>query len=216
MPQSLLPWVRQVVVGSTNPVKLAAVRAVMARVAPNATVYGVGVASGVPDQPWGDDETRRGAAERARQALEQDTHADADLGVGLEGGVVQEPDGGLRTCAWAVVRARDGRQGVGGSMAIPLPPEVSALVKAGSELGHAMDVVAKLVDTKRRSGAVGILTAGLIDRQRAYEPLLTYALAPFLAVDYYERVVGAPQDVAAVVTPLPLPRSRKSGSQEGR
>lgn len=216
MPQSLLPWVRQVVVGSTNPVKLAAVRAVIARVAPNATVHSVPVASGVPDQPWGDDETRRGAAERARQALIHDTYPDADLGIGLEGGVVQEPDGGLRTCAWAVVCTRDGRQGVGGSMAIPLPPEVAAMVKAGTELGHAMDIVAKLVDTKRRSGAVGILTAGLIDRQRAYEPLLTYALAPFLAADYYERVVATPQDVTAVASEAAIPRSRRNASQEGR
>ena len=197
MPSSLLPWVRQVVVGSTNPVKLAAVRAVMARVAPSASVHSAAVASGVPDQPWGDEETRRGAAERARQALLVDTHDDADLGIGVEGGVVQEPDGSLRTCAWAVVCTRDGRQGVGGSMAIPLPREVAEMVKAGTELGHAMDAVAKLVDTKRRTGAVGILTGGIIDRQRAYEPLITYALAPFLAADYYERVVAVPQVVAA-------------------
>lgn len=197
MPSSLLPWVRQVVVGSTNPVKLAAVRAVIARVAPSATVHSVAVASGVPDQPWGDDETRRGAAERARQALNHVDHTTADLGVGVEGGVVEEPDGTLRTCAWAVVVTRDGQQGVGGSMAIPLPQEVAALVKSGTELGHAMDSVAKLVDTKRRSGAVGILTSGLIDRQRAYEPLITYALAPLLAADYFARVVPMPQVVAA-------------------
>lgn len=82
-------------------------------------------------------------------------------------------------------------------MAIPLPQEVAALVKSGTELGHAMDSVAKLVDTKRRSGAVGILTSGLIDRQRAYEPLITYALAPLLAADYFARVVPMPQVVAA-------------------
>lgn len=197
MPSSLLPWVRHVVVGSTNPVKLAAARAVIARVAPGASVHQLNVASGVPDQPWGDDETRNGAAERARQALVQYGN-EAQLGVGLEGGVVLEADGSLRTCAWAVVCAHDGRQGFGGSLAMPLPEKVAALVKAGAELGHAMDVVAKLVDTKRRTGAVGILTAGLIDRQRAYEPLITYALAPFLASDYFERVVAMPQDVAPV------------------
>lgn len=107
MPQSLLPWVRKVVVGSTNPVKIAAVHAVMARVAPDATVHAVGVASGVPDQPWGDEETQRGANERARQALLQEEFADADLSFGVEGGVVLQSDGSVRTCAWAVARTRD-------------------------------------------------------------------------------------------------------------
>ena len=194
MPQSLLPWIRKVVVGSTNPVKIAAVRAVIARVAPNATVHAVAVASGVPDQPWGDEETQRGADERARQALVHEDYLDADLGFGVEGGVVLESSGAVRTCAWAVARTRDGRQGTGGSLCVQLPPEVAALVKGGTELGHAMDAVAKLVDTKRRTGAVGILTAGLIDRQRAYEPLITYALAPFLAADYYQRPVPEAQD----------------------
>ena len=163
MPQSLLPWVRKVVVGSTNPVKLAAVRAVIARVAPSATVQSAEVISGVADQPWGDEETQRGAAERARRAIESED--DADIGIGLEGGVV-ELNGAVRTCAWAAVVARDGRVGTGGSMAMQLPEKVVALLKAGIELGHAMDTVAQLADTKRRSGAVGILTAGL-DRSAA-------------------------------------------------
>ncbi len=193
MPQSLLPWVRKVVVGSTNPVKLAAVRAVIARVAPNATVHAVEVSSGVADQPWGDEETQRGAAERARRALADETQPDADLGVGLEGGVV-ETNGVVRTCAWAAVVARDGREGTGGSMAMQLPAKVVALLKSGVELGLAMDTVAKLVDTKRRSGAVGILTAGLIDRQRAYEPLITYALAPFLAPHFYAQAVHSGEE----------------------
>lgn len=188
MPQSLLPWITKVVVGSTNPVKIAAVRAVIARVAPNATVQSIAVASGVPDQPWGDDETQRGAAERARQALLQCNDGNAELGIGVEGGVVLQADGTVRTCAWAVTCTRDGRTGTGGSLAMQLPPEVAALVIAGVELGHAMDRVAKTVNTKHHAGAVGILTADLIDRQRAYEPLITYALAPFLAADYFARV----------------------------
>ncbi|MEO7361407.1 MAG: inosine/xanthosine triphosphatase [Gemmatimonadaceae bacterium] len=200
MPQSLLPWIRKVVVGSTNPVKIAAVRAVIARVAPDASVQSVAVASGVPDQPWGDEETQRGAAQRARQALLMVDDGGADLGVGVEGGVVLQHDGSVRTCAWAVVCTKDGRTGTGGSLAMQLPAEVASLVIAGTELGHAMDEVAKLVETKRRTGAVGILTAGLIDRQRAYEPLITYALAPFLAADHFERPIPVQAAVAAAAS----------------
>lgn len=173
--------VRHVVVGSTNPVKIAAVKAVLERAGSSARVDGIGVASGVRDQPFGDAETIRGATQRARAALDT---VGADLAVGLEGGVVEE-GGVMRTCAWASVVGRDGRVGVGGSLAMTLPARVAALVRQGVELGHAMDRVTGGHDTKHGAGAVGILTAGLVDRQRAYEALVAYALAPFLAPEHY-------------------------------
>lgn len=175
--------VRTIAVGSGNPVKLAAARAVLAWAAPAATVDPCVVPSGVPDQPFGDAETIAGARARARRAREA---TDADLGVGLEGGVVDGPDG-MRTCAWCVVVHRDGREGVGGSLAMPLPDGVAELIRGGEELGHAMDTFAATRGTKHGKGAVGILTAGRIDRQGAYEVLVTYALAPFVTPALYAR-----------------------------
>lgn len=179
-----LAWVRRVAVGSANPVKLGAARAVLAPLAPGAVIDAHPVPSGVADQPFGDDETIRGAIARARAAREA---VDADLGVGLEGGVVELGDGGLRTCAWAAVVARDGRAGIGGSLAMELPPRVAAWVRDGAELGHAMDRLVNERNTKHGSGAVGILTAGLVDRQRAYEVLVSYALAKFLTEPLWAR-----------------------------
>ncbi len=173
----LLSSVRHVVVGSTNPVKVNAVRAVLARAGLEAVVEGRAVPSSVSDQPLGDEETIRGAVARARGALASDG---ADLGVGIEGGVVNDATGAMRTCAWAAVVSPDGRQGVGGSLAMPLPAVVADAVRGGLELGHAMDRLTGSHDTKRGAGAVGILTAGLVDRQQAYEVLVSYALAPFL------------------------------------
>ena len=170
-----------VAVGSTNPVKISAVRAVLERAGATARVAGIAVSSGVREQPFGDAETIQGATQRARAAL---AATGADLAVGLEGGVVEE-DGAMRTCAWASVVGRDGRIGIGGSLAMMLPDPVAALVREGVELGHAIDRITGAHDTKRGAGAVGILTAGLVDRQRAYESLVTYALAPFLAPDHY-------------------------------
>jgi len=172
-----LATLRRVVVGSTNPVKIGAVRAVLQRLAPDVDVSGHAVPSGVPDQPWGDDETIRGALARARGACAMDG---VELGVGIEGGVVASADGSVRTCAWAAVVSRDGRQGVGGSLAMQLPERVAHLVRDGMELGHAMDRVTGVQDVKRGAGAVGILTAGLVSRQDAYEVLVAYALAPLL------------------------------------
>jgi inosine/xanthosine triphosphatase len=175
--------VRSVAVGSGNPVKLAAATAVLAWAAPGANVTAQAVASGVPDQPFGDDETIAGARARAIRAREA---LDADLGVGLEGGVVDGP-AGMRTCAWCVVVHRDGREGIGGSLAMPLPDAVAEMIRGGEELGHAMDKLVAERGTKHGKGAVGILTAGRIDRQGAYEVLVTYALAPFVTPALYAR-----------------------------
>jgi inosine/xanthosine triphosphatase len=170
--------VSRVAVGSTNPVKVGAARAAIGRLAEGVEVTGVSVASGVPDQPWGDEETIRGAMTRARAA--RDTTG-ADIGVGIEGGVVAAPDGSVRSCAWVAVAARDGREGVGGSLAFTLPDNVAELVRGGMELGHAMDAVAGTHNVKQGVGAVGVLTHGLVTRQQAYEVLVAYALVPLLS-----------------------------------
>jgi len=172
-----------VAVGSKNPVKLAAATAVFRSAFPAARAEAVAVASGVPDQPFGDAETIAGARTRALAAR---AALDADFGVGLEGGVVEEGDS-MRSCAWCVVVHRDGREGVGGSLAMPLPPAVAAMIREGAELGHAMDTLVAQRGTKHGQGAVGILTAGRIDRQGAYEVLVTYAIAPFLTPELFAR-----------------------------
>lgn len=167
----------RVAVGSTNPVKVSAGRAVVDRLFAGVQVSGVAVASGVPDQPWGDDETIRGALARAHAARRA---MDADIGIGIEGGVVESADGSVRTCAWAAAVSRDGRHGIGGSLALTLPREVSELVRGGMELGHAMDSVTGTHNVKQGVGAVGILTRGLVTRRQAYEILVAYALVPLL------------------------------------
>jgi inosine/xanthosine triphosphatase len=179
-----LASVRTIAVGSTNPVKIAAARAVLSVFAPNARIEGVAVASTVADQPVGDDETIRGALARAIAAR----HAlDAELGVGLEGGIVEQLDGSMTTCAWAAIVDANDRRGIGGSLAMPLPHAVAEMIRGGMELGHAMDRLVGAHDTKRGKGAVGILTAGLVDRQRAYETLVSYAAAPFVSEDLFAR-----------------------------
>ena len=168
-----------VAVGSLNPVKIGAARTVIRHLAPSARTEGIAVSSGVSDQPWGDDETIRGALSRAHAAR---AALDADWGVGIEGGVISMPDGGVRTCAWAAIVSRDGREGIGGSLSLELPTRIATLVRGGLELGHAMDQVTGTQDVKRGLGAVGILTSGLVTRERAYETLVAYAAAPLIDV----------------------------------
>lgn len=174
---------RSIAVGSTNPVKIGAVRAVLGTLARSAVIEGVAVASTVSDQPRGDDETIRGALARATAAR---AALGAELGVGIEGGVVEQPDGSMRTCAWAAIVDAAGRSSVGGSLAMTLPDRVAEMIRSGLELGHAMDHLVGEYDTKRGRGAVGILTGGMVDRQRAYEMLVAYAAARFVTPDLFE------------------------------
>lgn len=127
------------VVGSKNPVKVGAVRAVMQRVVSqglmpglsNIEVNGLEVASGVSDQPAGDEETRRGALSRARAVLE--ATPGAAFGVGLEGGILKL-EGEIFTCAWCVIVDRRGNISAGSGLVMPLPPPIARDLAAGYEL----------------------------------------------------------------------------------
>ncbi len=173
----------KIAVGTDNPVKFRAVRNVMQRLFPGAEVTALQVPSGKPDQPIGDDETRGGALNRAHAAR---LAAHADWGVGIEGGVV-ESEFGLMTCAWCAIEDRSGRVGVGGSTSMLLPEEVAERVRAGAELGQAMDEFAGITNVKQKMGAIGIMTKGLTDRQRAYEFIVKMAVVKFLWKEKYKR-----------------------------
>jgi len=192
--------IRKVVVGSTNPVKVAAVTAVLRLVAPEVSVIGLAVASGVAEQPWGDEETQTGAVQRAEAALAADR--EADWGIGVEGGIIQTAYG-VFSNAWCAIVDRAGRRSLGGSVGLPLPPLVVTGLYNGGELGPLMDELTGISDTKTKMGASGILTRGLIDRQASYEVIIKYALARFLHPDWYENSPGKTREstVAAIHDP---------------
>lgn len=171
-----------VAVGSTNPVKVAAVKQVIQRIWPLANVINVAVAPGVSVQPLTDEEAISGASNRARLAL---ATTDADLGIGVEGNTVETPQG-MFTTAWVVAVTRTGMSGIGGGGRLWLPSAVARAVRAGGELGPLMDELAGEANTKQRQGAVGILTAGLITREEALATAVTFALARFVSPQLYE------------------------------
>jgi inosine/xanthosine triphosphatase len=164
-----------IAIGSRNPIKVAAAESVLKPLYPNAEFVHQEVASGVRGQPWGDLETRNGAINRARAVQQQ---ADAEFGVGLEGGVL-ENEIGMFTCAWVAVVHRDGRIGIGGGNNVQLPNAVAVLVREGLELGEAMDKLFKTEKLKHREGAIGVFTDGLVTREESFMYVLRLALAPF-------------------------------------
>lgn len=172
----------KVAVGSRNPVKLAAVRNIVARLWPDAQVEAVDVPSGVAAQPRSDEEAIRGARHRAVAALAQ---TDADLGVGLEGSVVDTPHG-MFLEGWAVVRDRAGREGIASGGRILLPERIARAVRVGGEVGPVSDAVTGERNIKQKQGTVGYLTGGLVTRTAAHEKMVAYALAPFLHPELYD------------------------------
>ncbi len=168
-----------IAVGSTNPAKTSAVKAVCERAFPGCTVVGVDVPSGVPEQPIGEDETSTGARNRARAALA--SVPGARMGMGLEGGVDRE--GHLINCV-AVVTA-EGRENLTWGVRFPLPPKVVARVLKGEELGPVMDEVSGRSESKKHLGAVGILTNGIFTRAEMWQGPLACALMPFLHPELY-------------------------------
>jgi inosine/xanthosine triphosphatase len=171
----------RIAIGSLNPVKREAAEAALTPLFPAATFLALDVPSGIPAQPWGDEQTRNGALNRARAAMQQ---TGADWAVGLEGGLKQT-DVGLMTCAWAAVVSADGRQGVGGGANMLIPPALTASLAPGQELGPVMDELTGEHNTNQALGAIGFLTDGLETRQSAFVHVLHLALAPFRRPDLY-------------------------------
>ena len=165
------------VVGSTNPVKIEAVRAGAGLLLPGVEVLAANVDSGVSAQPIGDEEMIAGATQRAQAALA--ANHGAQYGVGLEGGVV-ELRAGMFATAWCVVAHRDGRAGLASTGHFQLPAQVADLVRAGMELGHACDRVFGMSNSKHSSGTTGLLTGGKYNRAEYYAPAVTLALIPFI------------------------------------
>ncbi len=172
-------------VGSTNPVKVQAVRdgaGLLLAELLGIEVIAARLDSGVSAQPVGDEEMIAGALQRAQAAL--GVHPQADYGVGLEGGVVELREDMFAT-AWCVVAHRDGRQGSASTGNFLLPPQVVDLVRQGIELGHACDQIFGTQNSKHNLGTTGILTHGKYTRAQYYAPAVTLALIPFVNAELF-------------------------------
>ncbi len=180
-----IPDAPLIAVGSRNAPKLEAARLVFRPIWPEAEIIAAPVPSGVADQPWGATEAMQGAIHRARAAL---LAARADIGVGLEGGVEEGPAGLLFLSGWGAVATAEGRLGVGGGGRTLLPPALANTLRAGVELGPAIDAWLGREGIRHEEGTVGVLTGGYLGRAASFANLLLHALAPVLHPDWYADI----------------------------
>ncbi|WLR50262.1 DUF84 family protein [Bacillus tianshenii] len=152
----------KIAIGSENRTKVHAVETVFSN--EDMVVTTVNVPSDVAEQPMSDGETLQGAKNRARHALEK---GKADVGIGLEGGVIDTNEG-MYLCNWGALVDQSGIIVAAGGARIMLPEEVAEGVRAGKELAQVMDAYTKLHDVRSKQGAVGIFTDGYIDRSEMF------------------------------------------------
>jgi len=171
----------KITIGSTNPVKVNAVKQVLKPLYPKASYVSVNTDSQVGDQPMSIKATKTGAKNRAQSALKT---TQADMAVGLEGGIF-EIDDRMYSFAWCAVTDKTGKTSFGGGMCFPLPPKIAKAIDQGGELGPLMDKLTGKKDIKKKGGSISILTNGLTTRIKGYKELIRMALTEFRRPDLY-------------------------------
>lgn len=168
----------KVAVGSKNPVKIESVRLAFEALWPGEKwqIEGIDIASGVSEQPMSDEESIKGAYNRARKALKE---LDADWGVGLEGGLQKTGEHWL-DCGWVVVIDKDGSEGIGSTVKMVVPAMMMELIHEGKELGEVCDIVFSETNSKHGDGHFGLMTNSLITRTTGYKDGVIAALSYFM------------------------------------
>lgn len=179
----------KVLVGSENPVKIAAVKEAFSKFFNNVEVVGMKVNSNVPDQPV-NMETFEGAKNRVLELMNinKEKNLGAKFFVGIEGGIIEVYS---RWFAFGGMCVGDekGRISFGTSPHFELPKSVVAELLRGVELGLVMDKIQGDNNTKQKHGAIGYFTKGVVDRKELYTHGLVMALIPFLNDElYFDKV----------------------------
>jgi inosine/xanthosine triphosphatase len=172
-----------IIVASKNPVKIDAARTSFERAFPKdeIEVIAVDAPSLVSDQPMTAQETRDGAVNRVKYCQQ---HHVADYYVSYEGGVDVLDD--IPSTYAVVCIANKDRLQTGRTASLPLPNQIYQKLKAGGELGPAMDDMFNTVNIKQKGGAIGQLSNGLETRKSIYVSATLLSLSVFFYPDLYD------------------------------
>jgi len=184
----------KIFVASENPVKINAVTIAASEHYPDVEVRGLAVVSGVSEQPMTDQETLEGSINRAK-ALKKMVLAkplclpgEEALFIGAEGGVYcprfAQSDRELWSTVWISVLDQKGEVYSASGARFRLPQVLADGILAGQELGHVMGDLFDDLDLKRKSGAIGILTEGFIDRTEEYVSIAKLAIGLWFGRDW--------------------------------
>ncbi|MBP1915316.1 DUF84 family protein [Lederbergia galactosidilytica] len=155
-------------VGSRNKAKLKAVETVLQTLENKLDIVAIDAPSDVSSMPFSDEETMKGALNRAEFCVHQH---DVDFGVGLEGGVTETP-AGLFIINWGALAVKDQATFVAGGARIKLPEEIAKRLRSGEELGPVMDDFCHRENIRHGEGAIGVFTNGMITRDQMFTHIM--------------------------------------------
>ncbi|MBY6035146.1 DUF84 family protein [Fictibacillus nanhaiensis] len=129
----------------------------------------------VSEQPFSDEETKRGAINRADDCVRQG----ADLGLGFEGGVMEMEDG-IYLCNWGAVCDQNGLLLTAAGARILLPHHIVQGLKKGEVLGKLMGELTSDPEIRKKDGAIGVFTCGLLSRSEMFSQISAILLGQYI------------------------------------
>jgi len=175
-----------IAVGSENPVKVNAVKEIMSTIYGNVEIFSYSVDSGVSSQPTSLEEIIEGAINRARNVILKNDNA--TFGVGIEAGITPVPHTitGYLDFAYCAIIDRDMKITLGASPGFECPPIViKKIFSESKEVGEIFDELLHEKDVKKRMGAVGYLTHGLLNRLEFVKLSVLMAMVPRLKHNHF-------------------------------
>ncbi len=166
-----------VALGSTNPVKIKATKRAFNKAFGGVKVVPIETDPGVPPQPVGE-EAMQGALNRAFSALK--SVSDASYGVGIEGGLFYLFKK-YYLAGFVAIVDNSGNVSTGMSGWFECPNSFIPRLLSGEELGYLIDELTGRKNTKRKEGAIGLFTRGIVKRIDLYEHGILMALAKIIS-----------------------------------
>lgn len=170
------------IIGTTNQAKVKAALKVIDNHFPGNEWKAEKVPSNVRDQPFGDEETRLGAINRAKHAAEK---MDGWIGIGLEGGV-RTIENQTYVCNWGALSLPDGTIITAAGAQIPLPEEIAVELRKGRELGIIVDEYFQKSGIRQHEGAIGMFTSNVVTRDLMFEHIMQLLIGQ-LKVHFYNQ-----------------------------
>ena len=194
-------------VGSTNPVKINAVKQVFSIFFPkkNTTVKSLDVSSEVSNQPIELNNVVKGAVKRAKNALKEakkifpiyfenedknEKEKDEEIfSIGIEAGLVSIPFtiSGYLDYQFCAIIDKTGKISIGSNSGWEYPSEVINSIINNRDLEIA-DIMAKISgddEIKHRGGAIGYFSKGKLKREELTRQGIFMALIPWMNQDKY-------------------------------
>lgn len=161
-------------IGSANPAKIKAAQPFIAYF-DESELVSYSSDSLVSAQPFSDEETKIGAINRAKDCVKQG----ADIGIGFEGGVMELEDG-MYLCNWGAVADQEGNVLSAAGARILLPSLIVTGLKQGKELGTLMGELTRDPEIRKKDGAIGVFTSGMLSRSEMFLHISTILLGQYI------------------------------------